>query len=127
MDNQQIFKLCDTIRETAFSLQGYLRHGHAEKCYENGLKNRLRKSGIKVDQQVPLVVFDEDGSVLGDFVADLIVENEIIIELKAIKTLTSDHTAQILGYMRACNKEHGLLINFGAPKLQVSKYILSQI
>ncbi len=123
---REIFELCDQIRETSFELQRYLRHGHLEKVYENGLANRLRKKGMHVEQQHPLKVFDEDGTVLGDYFADLVVEKELIVELKACKALASEHVAQLLGYLRACRIEHGLLINFGAPKLQIKKYALSE-
>lgn len=124
-DQAEIFRLCDLIRETSFSLHQYLRHGHLEKVYENGLAHRLRKAGLKVEQQYPLQVVDEDGMILGDFVADLYVENCLIVELKACKTIIGDHIAQLLGYLRASRIEHGLLINFGASKLEVKKYVLS--
>lgn len=120
-----IFALCDQIRETSFSLHRYLRHGHLEKVYENGLAHRLRKTGLTVEQQYPLQVLDEDGTVLGDYLADLFVENCLIVELKACRALANEHIAQLLGYLRACRIEHGLLINFGAPKLEIKKYALS--
>ena len=122
----EIFALCDIIRQTAFELQSYLRHGHLEKVYENGLANRLRKKGLRVLQQHPLPVRDEDGTILGDYFADLFVNEFIIVELKASKALIDEHTAQTLGYLRASGIEHGLLINFGAPKLEVKKYVLSK-
>jgi len=122
--NKNIFDLCDIIRETSFALHKYLHHGHLEKVYENGLLHRLRKQGIKVEQQYPLKVYDEDGTVLGDYIADLFVEDELIVELKACKTINPEHIAQILGYLRASKKEHGLLVNFGAAKLEIKKYIL---
>lgn len=127
MTEQEIFKLCDVVRETSFALHKYLRHGQAEKVYENGLMNRLPKAGISVTQQLPLAVHDEDGTTLGEFITDLYVENEIIIELKAVKALNDDHIAQLLGYLRASNKEHGLLINFGSPKLEIRKFVLSKL
>jgi GxxExxY protein len=122
---KEIFQLCDQIRETAFALHRYLRHGHLEKVYENGLAHRLRKAGISVEQQHPLQVFGEDGTVLGDYVADLLVEGEVIVELKACKAIAEEHVAQLLGYLRGCRIKHGLLINFGSSKLEVKKYILS--
>jgi|ERR1051326_7268843 GxxExxY protein len=126
MMKTEVFKLCDQIRETSFALQRYLRHGHLEKVYENGLANRLRKAGLFLAQQYPLKVLDEDGTVLGDYFADLFVEQSLIIELKACKALADEHTAQLLGYLRACRIEHGLLINFGNPKLEIRKYALSE-
>ena len=121
-----MFDLCDLIREMSFSLHRYLKHGHLEKIYENGLVNRLQKAGLNVEQQHPLNVYDEDGTILGDYIADLIVEKELILELKACRTIATEHVAQLLGYLRACQIEHGLLINFGAHKLQIKKFILSK-
>jgi GxxExxY protein len=63
--------------------------------------------------------------VLGEYFADLFVESKLIVELKACKALAPEHTAQLLGYLRACYIEHGLLINFGTSKLQIKKYVLS--
>ena len=125
-DKDDIFELCDVIRETSFALHQYLRHGHLEKVYENGLAHRLRKVQLKVEQQYPLKVYDEDGTVLGEYFADLFVENCLIVELKACKSLAPEHIAQLLGYLRACHIEHGLLINFGASKLEIKKYVLSE-
>jgi GxxExxY protein len=93
-----------------------LKHGHLEKVYENGPANRLRKAGVQIDQQHALQVLDEDGTVLGDYFTDLLVGGELIVELKACKALTDEHVAQLLGYLRGCRIEHGLLINFGAGK-----------
>jgi GxxExxY protein len=122
-----IFHLCDRIRETSFALHKHLRHGHAEKVYENGLAHRLRKQGFAATQQHPLQVFDEDGTMLGEFFADLFVDQRLVIELKACRALVDDHVAQLLGYLRASRIEHGLLINFGSPKLEIRKYVLSRI
>ena len=96
-----------------------------EKVYENGLTHRLRKTGLKVEQQYPLQVVDEEEMILGDYIADLFVENCLVVELKACKTIIGDHTAQLLGYLRASRIEHGLLINFETSKLEVKKYVLS--
>ena len=124
MDDGEILHLCDRIREISFALHGYLRHGHLEKVYENGLVHRLRKEGIRVEQQHPLAVCDEDGAVLGEYYADLFVEGKLIVELKACQTLVNEHTAQVLGYLRASRMEQGLLINFGAPRLEIRKFKL---
>jgi GxxExxY protein len=120
-----IFKLCDIVRETSFSIHSYLRSGHVEKVYENALGHRLRKLGLSAIQQYRLCVMDVDGTVIGDFAADLFVEKTLIVEVKAARALADEHTAQLLGYLRASRMEHGLLVNFGAPRLQVKKYILT--
>jgi GxxExxY protein len=124
---KEVFDLVDRIREISFSLHKYLRHGHLEKVYENGLVHRGRKAGIELEQQFALKVYDEDGTVLGDYCADLFVENCLLVELKAVKHLAEDHVAQLLGYMRACKIQHGLLVNFGSSKLEIKKYILSHV
>lgn len=124
-DKDDIFGLVDLIREASYSLHRYLRYGHLEKVYENGVANRLRKASLNVEQQYPLKVYDEDGTVLGEYYADLFIESKIIVELKACRALVPEHIAQLLGYLRACRIEHGLLINFGAPKLEIKKYVLS--
>jgi GxxExxY protein len=124
MSDDEVLKLCDVIRQTSYDIHKYLKSGHLEKVYENALAHRLRKLGIEVKQQHDLAVFDEDGALLGKMTADLIVENALIIEVKACKTLTREHIAQIFGYLRASRVEHGLLINFGSPILEIKKYIL---
>lgn len=75
-------------------------------------------------QQQAFEVWDEDGTPLGLYVADLFVEDCLIVELKACKALAAEHTAQVLGYLRASGQRDALLINFGAPKLQIRKFIL---
>jgi GxxExxY protein len=124
--HDDIFQLCDQVRETSFALHCYHRHGHLEKVYENGLAHRLKKSGVQAVQQHPLNVLDEDGTVLGQYFADLFVNTQLIVEIKAVRALADEHVAQLLGYLRSSRLEHGLLINFGAPKLEVRKYALSQ-
>lgn len=124
MKESEINRLADTIRGMSFAAHTYFKNGFLEKVYENSLRNRLKKFGLKVDQQIPIPVIDEDGSVVGDYVADLIVENAIIIELKAVKSLIDEHIAQVLAYLRATEVRHGMLINFGSQKLQIRKFIL---
>lgn len=126
MNESEIKKLCAVVRETSLAVHRFFRHGHAEKVYENSLRNRLRQRGLNVDQQFPLEVRDEDGSIVGEFFADLLIEKELILELKAVKQLGSEHTAQVLGYLRAANLPHAMLINFGSPKIEFRKYIWNQ-
>jgi|SRR6516225_1521242 GxxExxY protein len=122
-----IMQLCNQVRETAFAIHRYLRSCHLEKVYENALTHRLRKAGLVAEQQYPIKVYDEDGTLLGDYSADLFVENCLIVELKAAKALADEHVAQLLGYLRASRIEHGLLINFGAPKFEIKKYVLNRL
>ena len=124
---QRIFQLCDIVREASFDLHKYLRHGHMEKVYENGLAIRLLKRGLEVKQQHPLAVRDQDGTELGHYAVDLLVEKVLIVEIKATSSIAQEHFAQILGYLRACGMEHGLLIKFGAPRLYIKKLYLSSL
>jgi GxxExxY protein len=121
-----IMELCDVVRETAYAIHIYHGHGHLEKVYENALVHRLKKAGIAVTQQHPLTVYDEDGTVIGEYFADILVDGRLIVELKASRALTDEHTAQLLGYLKSARIEDGLLINFGSYKFQVKKYIFSR-
>ncbi len=120
-----IKELCDGVRQTAYNIHVYHAHGHLEKVYENALAHRLRKLGLEVKQQHAIQVLDEDGTLIGDYLADLLVEDRLIVELKTAKTLAPEHEAQILGYLKSARIEHGLLINFGSYKFEIRKYALS--
>ena len=125
--SRSIFTVCDIIRETSLQIHRYLRSGFNEKIYENALANRLRKRGIRVEQQQRMKVFDEDGTLLGLLTADLLIEKRIICEIKGCSALVDAHTAQLLGYLRAARIEHGLLINFGGPRLQIKSISLTDL
>ena len=125
MKFESINQLCDIVRETSFAVHCFHRHGHLEKIYENALAHRLRKSGVKVEQQYPLRVYDEDGTPLGEYSAGLYIEDRLIVELKATRAVADEHVAQLLGYLRSSRVETGLLINFGSPILHVKKYLMT--
>ena len=115
--------LTNQVRQTAYDIHVYHGHGHLEKVYENALAHRLRKAGLEVKVQNPIKVYDEDGTLIGDYLADLLVEGSLIIELKTAKTLAPEHDAQILGYLKSARLTHGLLINFGSYKFEIRKFI----
>ena len=121
----EIFTLVNVIRQTSYDIHKYLRSGFVEKIYENALVHRLRKQGIRAEQQQCIKVFDEDGTLLGLFRADILVAEQLICEIKSCYALVDAHTAQLLAYLRATRIQHGMLINFGAPNLEVKKYILT--
>lgn len=118
--------LSDQIRQIAYDIHVYHAHGHLEKVYENALAHRLRKAGLDVKQQHPINVYDEDGTIIGEYLADLLVEGALIIELKTAKMLAPEHGAQVLGYLKSAKLEHGLLINFGSYKFEIRKYARSE-
>lgn len=119
---KDIKQLADQVRQIAYEIHVYHGHGHLERVYENALAHRLAKAGFKVKQQHPIVVFDEDGTVIGDYIADLLIEDVLIVELKTAKTLAAEHQAQIIGYLKSARLEHGLLINFGSYKFEIRKF-----
>src|SRR6516162_4194322 len=102
---QTINELCDIVRQTAYAVHLYHGHGHLEKVYENALVHRLRKLGLSVQQQHPINVYDEDGTPIGEYYADLVLDGRLIIELKAAREIADEHVAQILGYLKSCRLE----------------------
>ena len=118
--------MCNQVRQTAYDIHLYHGHGHLERVYENALAHRLRKAGLDVKQQWPLTVYDEDGTLLGDYLADLLVEGVLVLELKTAKALALEHEAQVLSYLKSAKLEHGMLINFGSPKFEVRKFVWSE-
>jgi GxxExxY protein len=118
--------LCDQVRQVAYDIHVYHGHGHLEKVYENALAHRLRKAGLRVKQQYPLKVQDEDGTLIGDYFADLLVEEVLIVELKTARAVAPEHEAQILAYLKSTRLEHGLLINFGSSKFEMRKFVWTE-
>ena len=104
-----------------YHVYNQLGYGFLEKVYENALCHELRKHGLVVAQQTPIVVW-YDGLKVGEYYADLLVEDKALLELKAMSCLTDEHSAQLLNYLKATGKEVGLLLNFG-PKPEVRRKI----
>jgi len=123
---KEIDQYCDVIRQTAYELYRHLGSGHLEKIYENGLIHRLSKKGFTVQQQLPISVHDEDGTIIGDLKADLMINDTLLIECKAVEQTLSVHSAQLLGYLRATKLEYGLLINFGGARFYIKRYAYTQ-
>ena len=107
----------------AYTLQNALGVGFLEKVYENALAHELRKAGLRVEQQKPLRVM-YDGVVVGEYAADLVVDDSIIVELKAAKAIDEIHEAQMLNYLKATGVKVGLILNFGTPRLGIKRMIL---
>lgn len=111
------------INGAIYEVNRVLGSGFLEKVYQNALFHELRFRGLEVAQQVPISV-NFKGIVVGDYVADIIVENKIIIELKAIDCLKKIHDAQILNYLKATGYRFGLLVNFSYPKAEIRRFVL---
>lgn len=123
IDGTAINPLSERIIGGAFTVANALGTGFLEKVYENALAHELRKSGLRVRQQVGVAVH-YDGVVVGEYSADLLVEDIVIVELKAIKALDPVHVAQGLNYLRATGLPLCLLLNFGASRLQIRRLVL---
>ena len=116
--------LTGAIRQTAFEAHRYYGSGFLEKVYENSLVNRLRKKGFEVQQQEDLTVRDEDGTIVGLYCADLIVNRSVIVEVKAVSEISSKHSAQVINYLKATGFKVGLVVNFGGQKLKCKRFVL---
>ena len=123
---KDIKELCAQVRQISYDIHVYHGHGHLEKVYENALAHRLRKAGLDVRQQYPIQVYDEDGTLIGDYYADLLVEGWLIVELKTAKARADEHSEQVPGYLKSARLEHGLLINFGSYRFELRKFAWSQ-
>ena len=111
------------INGAIFEVNQILGSGFLEKVYENALAQELRLRGLKVEQQHPIkVVYKEN--MVGEYCADILVEDRIIIELKAIDCLKKVHEAQILNYLKGTGHRIGLLVNFTFPKAEIRRFIL---
>lgn len=105
----------------AYEVSNTLGTGFVEKVYENALAHQIRKSaGFVVAQQYPITVaYDE--IVVGEFFADMLVQERVLVELKAVSLLKDEHVAQALNYLRASSLEICLLINFGQRKIEIKR------
>jgi GxxExxY protein len=119
----QINQITEKIIGSSYSVSNVLGCGFLEKVYENALAHELRKNNFKVLQQHPIKVF-YDGIIVGEYIADLFVEDCVIVEIKALKNLDEAHLSQCLNYLKATNIKIGLLINFGKPKVEIKRVAL---
>jgi len=113
-------ELTASILEACFEVSNELGAGFLESVYENALLVALRQKNIPAEAQAPLTVYFRD-EVVGSFVADMVVDKKVILELKAVKDLLPEHQAQLINYLNATHIQVGLLINFAKPKLEYKR------
>lgn len=118
LEKELVFK----INGCAFEVYRELGHGFLEKVYERALLRELRAQGLHVQSQVPIQVLYK-GEIVGDYCADLIVNDKVIVEIKAQENLTRAHESQILNYLKATSFKVGLLVNFTYPKAKIKRFI----
>jgi len=114
--------ITEHILAASFEIMNEIGHGFLESVYERSLFIVLQARGLTVQSQVPIEVMFRK-NVVGEFFADLLVENKVIVELKAVKSLAPEHQAQVINYLNATGIEVGLLINFGAPKMDYHRLV----
>ncbi|NLK61858.1 MAG: GxxExxY protein [Fusobacteria bacterium] len=115
-------ELTEKIIGCAFEVINTLGAGFLEKVYENAMMKEFKLKGISAEQQKPIKVFYK-GEVVGDYIADILVENEVIIELKVVKNFNEIHLAQCINYLKSTGKKICLLINFGKNKLEFKRIV----
>ena len=117
-------ELTSKIIESVYTVHNTLGFGFLEKLYQNALVIELVKRGMKADSEKPVKVFYE-GQVVGDYVADVVVDDKVILELKAVKELSDIHEVQLVNYLKATGIEVGLLINFG-PSVKIRRKVFDR-
>lgn len=121
-DKATINRISEKIIGCAFIVSNTLGVGFLEKVYENALAHELRKAGLRVEQQHNVLV-QYDGVVVGIYVADLLVEDEVLVELKAVTTLDAIHRAQCINYLKGSGLWLCLLLNFGNPRIEIKRVV----
>ena len=111
------------INGAVFEVNDILGPGFLEKVYENALLIELKKRGLKAKSQVPIKV-SYKGELVGDYTADLLVEDKVIVELKTVENLDRSHEAQLLNYLKATGLHVGLLVNFKHKKADIKRMVL---
>ena len=112
------------IRGAVFEVNRVLGPGFLEKVYENALTIELKSRGLNVENQIPIRVVYKDKPI-GDYIADMLVEKKVIIEVKTVSKLDKIHEAQLLNYLKATGIHLGLLVNFKHPKAEVKRMVLN--
>ena len=121
-DKSHYDSLTEQIIGCAYTVGRELGSGFLEKVYENALQHELNKNGLNVENQKPITVY-YDGVAVGEYFADLVINNEIIVELKAVKEMNKAHYAQCIHYLKATQSRLGLLINFGSSSVQIKRIV----
>ena len=123
-NNYKHIDLTEKIIGCAYKVYNELGAGFIEKVYENALMIELKNEGLAAQQQYPVKVYYK-GNLIGDYVADIVVEDRVIVELKAVSQLTKAHEVQLVNYLKATRLEVGLLINFG-DQISSKRKVLSR-
>ena len=112
------------INGAIFEVNKILGPGFLEKVYENALLSELKSQGLEADKQVPISVAYKD-KIVGEYFADILVEGQVIIEIKTVERLNNNHEAQLLNYLKATGIKVGILVNFKQRRAEVKRMVLN--
>ena len=115
-------ELTEKIIAAAYNVYNKMGFGFLESVYEKCLLIELKKSGLKTESQKPIIV-EYENEVVGEFKADILVEDTVILELKSIRQITRAHEVQLVNYLVATDKPVGLILNFGEQKVEVKRKV----
>jgi GxxExxY protein len=121
-NSRRLNEISNRVIKAALMVSNNLGVGFLEKVYENALAHELRKAGLVVDQQKAIQV-GYDGVIVGDYVADILVGGDLLVEVKAVRALDQIHMAQCMNYLKATGMRLCMLLNFGNPKLQIKRIV----
>ena len=116
-------ELTEKIIKASMTVHNALGFGFMEKVYENALMVELGRLGMHAEQQIPLHVYYRE-HLVGDYIADIVVDNTVVLELKSVEKIGRIHEVQLVNYLKATGKDVGILLNFGNAKLEFKRKVL---
>ncbi len=119
----EINEITYAVNGAIYEVNRELGHGFLEKVYENALIVELKRKSLKAANQVPINIYYKN-EIVGEYFADLVVEDRVIVEIKCVESLAKVHEAQILNYLKATGFSVGLLVNFTYPKAEIKRFML---
>lgn len=122
MNKEELNSISEKIIGSAFKVSNTLGAGFLEKVYQNSLIIELLEIGLDAVKEKPITIYYND-TIVGEYYADILVNNLIIIETKAVTAINEIHQAQLLNYLKATKLHLGILINFGTPKVQIKRMV----
>ncbi len=115
-------ELTEKIIGCAYRVYNKMGFGFLESVYEKCLLIELRKAGLKAESQYPIIVYYDD-EIVGEFCTDVLVENDILLELKSVRGVIKAHEVQLVNYLTATKKDVGLIINFGEQRVEIKRKV----
>jgi len=122
MDKKYLDYITEKIIGCAFEVSNTLGAGFLEKVYQNAMVIELRDNDLQIVKEKPITIYYKN-QIVGEYFPDIMVNNQIILEIKAVSALNEIHQAQLLNYLKATELYLGLLINFGTPRIQIKRMV----